>query len=87
MSVLLGPPTPAHKSAIARPQTFELPPVSKHKKKHPAGDSWETHVSLDDLRARCKSSSDQDTAIPGYEKALVFPPDSDVVPLQDRPPI
>ena len=85
VSIWIGPPGPDSNSGIVRPQTFELPPVIKRGRDHPAGNWWEHHVNLDALRARCHTATDQATMIPGYYQAVAFPQESVVVPFRDRP--
>ena len=65
VSVFLGPPDSEDKSGIARPQTYELLPILKSNKTHPAGEWWEQDETLEDLRERCQLSEDQFTATPG----------------------
>ena len=85
MSVWIGPPELGSKSGIASPHTFELLPVIKSGKDHPAGNLWEPHETLDDLRTKCHRSDDQVTLIPGYAQAVLLPRESVVVPFSDRP--
>ena len=84
-SVFLGPPDSEGKSGIARPRTYELLPVIKANKTHPAGDWWGYQGTLKDLRKRCQPSEDQSTAIPGASAPLEFPSQSQVVALAPRP--